>query len=204
MGRKIDWYVGSGDHGMRRDTCEAIYAWMNRWLKGLPGKVSERTIRSNSMNLYVTATGQVATALGKETASTLNMKRFSQINRSRAANSRGHRPLISPGAGAPKAQSNETATQRTRLEYLTYESEPGRYVSALLCSDEERVRNRTAVYVNQQGKDGFPAAGDAEQCALDYTVLAWTRHEETVPLGAAIPMAVRADTLWLLMTDTPW
>jgi dienelactone hydrolase len=70
-----------GPHGTTRKQREAIYAWMARWLKGGSGEiVPEPSYQTEyEEDLLCTSTGQVATSLGGDTVSTLNMRRYGAI-----------------------------------------------------------------------------------------------------------------------------
>jgi cephalosporin-C deacetylase-like acetyl esterase len=100
-GQKISWAVGPGGHGMPQVVREAIYGWMNQWLKGGPaGPLREPAFQTEHEEaLYCTTTGQVSTSLGGETASTLNMRRYSRMQPDRP-------PLATPA---------DVETLRTRL-----------------------------------------------------------------------------------------
>jgi len=78
---RIGWAVGPGPHGMPKVVREAIYGWMNRWLKegGKAGPLPEPVFQTEyEQDLYCTPTGQVSTSLGGETAGTMNMRRFAR------------------------------------------------------------------------------------------------------------------------------
>ncbi len=190
---KIQHFVGPGGHGMRRDTREAIYAWMNRWLKHQPpGPVTEpeHTIEHDE-DLYATPTGQVATSLGGETAGTWNIKSFSAIrppavDLATSAGLEHHRRRVrdavvkltryQPPSGPLNTRTQSRAPRDGyKLELLVYDAEPGRYIPAFLCTPAPgRPRRGTVVYLDDAGKAaGFRRAGDAAQlCALGYSVLA--------------------------------
>ena len=77
---RIGWAVGPGGHGMPKVVREAVYGWMNRWLKDGPaGPLAEPAFQTEYEEaVYCTPTGQVSTSLGGETASTLNMRRYAE------------------------------------------------------------------------------------------------------------------------------
>jgi hypothetical protein len=179
---KIAWFVGPGGHGMRRDTREAIYAWMARWLKGqADARISEPEHKVEfDEDLYATATGRVATSLGGETASTWNIKSFARLQprrpvtdvRGKAARLTRYSPVKRPPGILERAKQ---AGEGFQLERIVYESEPGRGVPALWCTPERPAAGRGAVlYLDAQGKEaGFGRGGDAaELCRAGRTVLA--------------------------------
>ena len=74
---KVAWFHEPGGHGVPDASREAICAWMRQWLRGESGPVSHGEIQTEyEEDLNATPTGQVATSLGGETASTWNVKRF--------------------------------------------------------------------------------------------------------------------------------
>lgn len=178
---KIDQYVGPGGHGMRRDTREAIYAWMNRWLKDEPpGPADEPDhVIEYDEDLYATPTGQVATSLGGETASTWNIRRFSKVRPSRSGAVRDSVLKVTRFERLTGPLSVTTQGRREldgyALESLVYDAEPGRRVPALLCSpNASRSKRQSVIYVDDRGKaPAFEDGGDAaELCSRGYTVLA--------------------------------
>lgn len=78
---RIAWFSEPGPHGTPKANREAMYAWMKRWLKAEPaGPAPEPELRSElEEDLECTPTGQVATSLGGETASSWNIKQFSDV-----------------------------------------------------------------------------------------------------------------------------
>lgn len=112
---RISWAVGPGGHGMPQVVREAIYGWMNHWLKGgSQGPLSEPAFQAEYEEaLYCTPTGQVSTSLGGETASTLNMRRFAQM--------RPERPVLSKAADAEALRTRIREQIRTLTRYQTPE-----------------------------------------------------------------------------------
>ncbi|MCW5978298.1 MAG: acetylxylan esterase [Bryobacteraceae bacterium] len=180
---KVDRYVGPGGHGMRQDTREAIYSWMNHWLRGAPRQpVAEPAHKVEyDEDLYATATGKVATSLGGETASTWNIKSFAGIRPAalpaaelREAVTKLTRYQKPAGALNIRSQSRSTGVGK-EIEYLVYDSEPGRYAPALLCLPSSGSGAKQAIlYVDQGGKEaGFASNGDARAlCEAGHPVLA--------------------------------
>lgn len=79
--QRIATSYDGGPHGTTKKQREAIYAWMKRWLQDRPGPVeAEPQFQTEyEEDMLCTPTGQVSTSLGGETASTLNVSRFSTI-----------------------------------------------------------------------------------------------------------------------------
>ncbi|HEU0124502.1 MAG TPA: acetylxylan esterase [Bryobacteraceae bacterium] len=133
---RISWFTAPGGHGMRADTRSAIYAWMRKWLQQKPGPAPEPRFRVElEEDLNVTATGQVSTSLGGETASTQNMRRFAAIQPHAADLPAAVRRLTryQPPSGPPLVESGTPPTEDTlRVEHLTFQPHPGRRVPAAL------------------------------------------------------------------------
>lgn len=133
---RIAWFTAPGGHGMGADTRGAIYGWMRKWLQSTAGPAPEPAFQVElEEDLNVTATGQVATSLGGETASTQNMRRFAAIQPYTADLAAAvrtitrYQPVAMPIAVATAAQSTDNGA---RIEQLTFEPHPGRRVPATL------------------------------------------------------------------------
>jgi len=190
---KISTSYDSGPHGTTPRQREAIYAWMNRWLKGQNGEVLPQPPFQTEYeeDLLCTPTGHVATSLGGDTISTLNMRRYSKLAPSRPPITgeaalhgfqtrlreeivRQTRYEASQGPLEAKVLG-EAERQGYRLAHFTYQAGPGRTVTALLAEPQpEKARRKAVLYVDAGGKDAAAApGGDVEQLAqLGYTVLA--------------------------------
>ncbi len=190
---KISTSYDSGPHGTTQRQREAIYAWMNRWLKGQNGEISpEPAIQTEyEEDLLCTPTGQVSTSLGGETVSTLNMGRFSELAPPRPAligkqelkrlQARLRKEIVRltryEASQGPLQMRvlDETERKGYRLTHLTYQAGPSRVVAALLAEPQPHKARRNAIlYVDEGGKDEATAlGGDVEQLAqLGHTVLA--------------------------------
>jgi dienelactone hydrolase len=190
---KISTSYDSGPHGTTQRQREAIYAWMNRWLKGQNAEVSPEPAFQTEyeQDMLCTPSGQVSTSiLGAETVSTLNMRRFSRLVPPRPAITgkqdldalqarlrdkivRLTRYEASEGPLGTKVL-DEKDRNGYRLTHLSYQTGPGRTVAALLAEPPpDRARKKTIIYVDGRGKDAASApGGDVEQLALvGYTVL---------------------------------
>ncbi len=189
---KISTAYDSGPHGTTRKQREAIYAWMNRWLKGEKGEISPEPAFQTEyeQDLLCTSTGQVSTSLGGETISALNMERFSKLTPPRPALTR--KPELTrlqarlrneivrltryeASQGPLEARVlSETERKGYRLTQLSYQAAPGRRITALLAEPQpEKARKKTVLYVDRRGKEAAASGGDVEQLAqLGYTVLA--------------------------------
>lgn len=155
---KIAWFTAPGDHGMRADTRGAVYAWMRKWLQEKPGLAPEPVFTVElEEDLNASRTGQI----GGETASTMNMRRLGALRPAVGDLPKQVAALTrySPWTG-PLALEGE--------ERLSYESEPGRRVPAMLYRPA-KGNGRAALVADASGK----AAASARQLMeAGYTVLA--------------------------------
>jgi dienelactone hydrolase len=186
---KIATSYDAGPHGTTQKQREAIYAWMNRWLKGGSGEILPEPAFQTEYeeDLLCTATGQVSTSLGGETPSTWNMRRLSKIT--------PPRPLLSSkqdvdglrsrlkteiarltryeASHAPLVVKTGKQTERKgyRLTQLNYETGSGRTVAAMLAEPAAGQPKRGAiVYV------GDRAGSEIDELAQSgYTILALDR-----------------------------
>jgi len=191
-GEKISTSYDSGPHGTTQRQLEAIYAWMNRWLKGQNGEISpEPSFQTEyEEDLICTPTGQLSTSLGGETVSTLNMGRFSKLapprqvligkpdlDRFQAKLREEILRLTRYEASQGPLQAkvlDETERKGYRLTHLTYQAGPDRMVTALLVEPPHKAHRNAILYVDERGKEAAAEpGGDVEQLAqLGYTVLA--------------------------------
>lgn len=185
---RISAFVGPGGHGVPPEQLRAISEWMVRWLEpGRKAYAGPPPPAEHEEDLYATATGQLATSLGGESASTLNVKRFSKILperrplasggdveqlRSRLKQHIAALTRYAPHRGPLNVRTVEEVEQGgSKFTELVYESAPGRYVPALLAMPGGKGRRGVAVYVDERGKKA--AAADIEALLrLGYAVLA--------------------------------
>lgn len=190
---KISTSYDSGPHGTTQRQREAIYAWMNRWLKGQNANISPEPAFQTEyeQNMLCTPTGQVSTSLsGGETVSTLNMRRLSQLAPPRPAligkqelnelRARLREEIVRltryEASQGPLETTvlDETEQKGYHLTHLTYQTGPGRTVTALLAQPQPgQARRKAILYVDGRGKAAAAPDGDIAQLAqLGYTVLA--------------------------------
>ncbi len=167
---KMSMSEADDGHGYSKPRRMAAYRWFGRWLKGVDDQAPEPdVVMATDEELRCTDTGQVTTALGGETVSTLNRRRVEQISRNRRKLS-GSQDLAAyqeeirtqvrrlshvelPKGVVPVSHYGDIQRQGYRIEKLVYESEPGIVVPALLFvpgTGEER--KPAIVYVHGQGK----------------------------------------------------
>ena len=215
---KVDWFHEPGGHGTPTASREAIYGWMSRWLKGDAGAVKEPAmVFEHEEDLNATPTGQVATSLGGETASTENMRRFRdrvppRPDKPDTARIREHVIRLTRYKAATSPLNARRGPRVDRdgyhIEMVTYDSDAGLTVPAALVTPSQPRAGRVALLVDSRGKSATLAAdGDVPQLArLGYTVLAVDPAgigETTFRRHAAAPFSSTQLTFLGLMVGRP-
>jgi cephalosporin-C deacetylase-like acetyl esterase len=174
----------------------AAYRWFGRWLRGAEDNAPEVDLPlATEEEMRCTPSGQIETSLGGETVRSMNQKRVAALGRKLPAltvvadvNSFRERTrqqvsrLLNQGALPLKDRrvlKTRSYGQITRsgysIEKLTYESEPGILIPALLFLPEgSPTRKPAVVYVDARGKSAESGPGqDLEQLAkAGFAVLA--------------------------------
>ncbi|HKS94501.1 MAG TPA: acetylxylan esterase, partial [Terriglobia bacterium] len=178
---KLQEFEADNTHGYRLPRREAAYNWLSLWLKGHEDHTPEQPVEIESDEaLRCTSTGQVSTSLGGESVYSLNLKRAAQNQPRRAAldsraaaeanrneMERQVRQLTAfeaPSGRLSVAPFGSVTAKGYTLEKMTYQTEPGITVPALLFIPEGGADKKPAViYVNERGKAaGWGAGGDIE------------------------------------------
>lgn len=149
-------------HGYSLPRRQAAYRFFSKWLQGREDTSGEPELTiAPEEDLWCTTTGQVATSLGGETVFTLNQKRAQQAIRSRGpVTVEAVRRLIAyqkPTNPRNVYSFGKLERDGYSIEKLTYESEPGLRIPALLYKPASRSR-KGIIYAHGQGK----AAAHAE------------------------------------------
>jgi cephalosporin-C deacetylase-like acetyl esterase len=179
---KLSMFEADDGHGYTQFRRQAAYRWLSRWLKGVDDAEAEAPVEPESEeSLRCTASGQVVVSLGGETISSLNLKRAKQGMPIRAPLTTApavaaHRDGVEQqvrqltGYGPPTGSLGITpygqiARPSYRIEKLTYESEPGIIVPALLFVPAGgEARKPAVIYVHETGKSaGAEPGGEIEQ-----------------------------------------
>ena len=185
-------------HGYSKPRRLAAYRWFGRWLKGVEDQEPEpEVVIATEEELFCTEAGQVTVSLGGETVFTLNQKRAAQLRptgRPFATEELRRRVRSLTAYEGPKnalvvKPYGEIARAGYRIEKLTYESEPGIVIPALLFMPESgSARKPAVIYVHGRGKSAAAAAGgEMEQfvkaglivLAIDLRGLGETRSRNT-------------------------
>lgn len=134
---KLRLFVGSGPHGTPLETREAVYGWLNRWLKDGQGDSRERRVKLYSnQELLVTATGHVDDQPGSRKLYQLNLDEF------RSRKRQGTTPEllaalrslnIPSNSAAPGVRvSGEPPDPQGQRQHVRFESESGVEISGTL------------------------------------------------------------------------
>ena len=159
-GGKIAMFEADDGHGFTKPRRLAAYDWFSRWLKGARDESPEPFVEiATERELWCTATGQVATSLGGETVWSLNKKRATPEKKDvveRARKLSGYEP-----ASVPVSARGFGVISRSgyTIEKITYDSEPGITIPALIFRPEVSGKHPAVVYVNGLGKKADAAEG---------------------------------------------
>jgi cephalosporin-C deacetylase-like acetyl esterase len=169
IGDKLQKVEADDGHGYTKPRRQAAYRWFARWLQSKEDDGAEQDVPiARAEELWATPTGQVSTSFHGEDVYSLNLKRYEAVRRNRPVFSLEKvRELAAfdPGKGDLNVKNYGTL-QRTgyRTEKLTYESEPGIVIPALLYIPEGPTARRPAIlYADGEGKKA--SAGEAERLA---------------------------------------
>lgn len=166
---KFARFEADDGHGYNKERRLAAYQWFGRWLKGAEDNAPEPDVElATEEELRCTPTGQVATSLQGESVYSLNRKRFEALKREGSGVSKqeiarliAHHPGTEPVRTQPFGTLKRTGY---RIEKLTYQSEPGVHVPALLyVPDAPSGRKPALLFVDGDGKTA--ASKDLETIA---------------------------------------
>jgi cephalosporin-C deacetylase-like acetyl esterase len=177
----IDRFEYDDGHGYNQPRREAAYRWFTRWLQGKENPEPEAPVAlATAEELNCTPTGQVKTsypgamdvfAMNRKLADQLRAKRNPTPERVRqqARDLTFYTPRSAPLSATAYGQVTRPAS---RVEKLTYQSEPGISIPALLFIPRNGPARKPAViFADARGKAA--AAAEAEELAAKgYVVLA--------------------------------
>jgi cephalosporin-C deacetylase-like acetyl esterase len=181
MAGNIDRFEYDDGHGYNQPRREAAYRWFTRWLQGKENPEPEAPVAlATAEELNCTPTGQVKTsfpgamdvfAMNRKLADQLRAKRnpTPESVRQQARDLTFYKPRSAPLAATSYGQVTRPAS---RVEKLTYQSEPGISITALLFLPRNGPARKPAViFADARGKAA--AAAEAEDLAAKgYVVLA--------------------------------
>ena len=172
----VRMFEADDGHGYSHPRRMAAYDWLSRHFRDREDTAPEVPVTPESAEtLYCTATGQVATSLGGETVFSLNRARAERLrqNRQQPAGAPSlaawqnkvraaaiTRSGFQPPSGAVSSTGYGTLRREGyRIEKLTYESEPGILIPALLYVPESgNARKPALILADSQGKSAAAQA----------------------------------------------
>jgi cephalosporin-C deacetylase-like acetyl esterase len=168
-GQKIRMVDADDGHGYTKPRRLAAYAWFSRWLANREDDGTEPAIALLSEEeLWCTRTGQVLTSLGGESVHSLNLARARALRRpglSAAGVVAKVRELTryTPNPRPPAVAAYGVLPRSGyRVEKLTYESEPGIQIPAVLAIPEKpRAEAPAVLLANCAGKSASGERVDA-------------------------------------------
>lgn len=176
---KLDWFHEPGGHGMPQASREAVVNWMKKWLRGDGTAVKEPAFQTeHEEDLNVTETGQVATSLGGETASSWNIARF------RGKIPRRPVPVAEEAVRLTRFTHEKTpmnvrrgrtvSREEYRIELLTYEPAAGLTIPAALVTPSPSQPRGMVLLLDPRGKASVlgPDGDAAALVKMGYSVLA--------------------------------
>ncbi|MFN7995034.1 MAG: acetylxylan esterase [Bryobacteraceae bacterium] len=164
-GDRLQMFEADDGHGYTKPRRQAAYRWFGKWLQSREDDGAEQPVPlARSEELWATTTGQVATSLHGEDVFSLNLKRYEALKANRPAlslNKVRDAAAFEPATGSLHVKTYGTLAQDGyRIEKLTYESEPGILVPALVYVPASASGKLPAIlYADGDGKSA--AAEDA-------------------------------------------
>ena len=157
-----DMDVVPGIHTMNRSNRQSAYEWINKWMdKESEGKAEPMIVPEKDETLFCTESGNILVSLGGETAQTLNAGRAREIYKPEM-NLTTLKEKIARRIGLtlpvkdnlPKVLLAERiAYEDLSIEKLTYESEKGMIIPALLIkSDNIKSDSPVYIFASDKGK----------------------------------------------------
>ncbi len=152
---RVQFFVGQGPHGTPKESREAIYAWMIRWLKDGRGDSTDQPVKLfSNLELRVTRTGNVENEPGsrklyqivrEEMRTRLQARSVPELQtelRRLAIPSNGAAPVVRGG--------EESRAPGYRTQPVTFESEPGVEIAARLYLPDRPGRKPAVVVVEDK------------------------------------------------------
>ena len=152
---RIQFFVGQGPHGTPKESREAIYAWMTRWLKGSRSEPADQPVKLvTNLQLRVTPSGHVENEPGgRKLYQIIREEMQARVQpRSLAELQAELRRLGVPSVGAPPAVQvrQESGGPDYRVQQLRFESEPGVEISANLYLSSKPGRKPAVLMVEDK------------------------------------------------------
>ncbi len=152
---RIRFFVGSGPHGTPRETREAVYQWMTRWLKDGQGDVHDQPVKIyTNYDLNVTSTGQVQGEPGSRKVHEVLLEELHARLRPGTIpelQSELRRLQIATDRSSPAVKVLDQAEDRIgRIQHIQFESEPGIVLNGTLYIPSVPGRKPAVVLVRDE------------------------------------------------------
>jgi cephalosporin-C deacetylase-like acetyl esterase len=181
LGGNIDMFEYDDGHGYNKPRREAGYRWFTRWLQGKENAEPEAPVSlATAEDLRCTPTGQVKTSF-PDAADVFSINRTlaEQLRRNRNPSAESVRTrareltYYEPHSGPLRTSSyGQAARAALRIERLTYQSEPGISIPALLFVPVNGPARKPAIiFADARGKSAAGAEAE-ELAAKGFIVLA--------------------------------
>jgi cephalosporin-C deacetylase-like acetyl esterase len=163
---KLQKVEADDGHGYSQPRRQAAYRWFGRWLKSEDDDGAEQEVpAASSEELWATPTGQVSTSFHGEDVFSLNLKRYATVKSLRPALSLAKvRDLaaFAPGSGGLNIKTYGALPRSGyRIEKLTYESEPGTLIPAVIYVPETHgARSPAIICADGEGKQASREAAE--------------------------------------------
>ena len=162
---RLELFEADDGHGYTKPRREAFYRWLSKWVRGAEDPSPETTVSLESEeSLRCTPEGQTALLQGSETVYSLNKKRTPPrivLRREQLAERVRARTAYTVSHGSIHiAKFGVVQRSGYRIAKLTYESEPGILIPALLFSPSSPAADKQpVVFVHGRGKSADAAVG---------------------------------------------
>ena len=152
---RVQFFVGQGPHGTPKDSREAIYAWMTRWLKDGQGETADEPVKVyTNLELRVTKSGNVEEESGSRKLHQIIREEMKARAEPRSVDELQAelRRLGVPSkrAASPIHVLGESTGTGYRVQQLRFESEPGVEVAGKLYLPGRSGRAPAVVIVEEK------------------------------------------------------
>jgi cephalosporin-C deacetylase-like acetyl esterase len=154
-GDRISFFIGTGPHGTPRDSREAIYRWIIRWLAGGKGNPSDEPVKIyTNLELQVTRSGNVDGEPGRRKLHEIIAEEFRAHRQKRGAPELiaelRRLGVASEGAAPSVITTSKVEQPEFGVEEIRFQSEPGVTVSGRLYIPKREGRRPAVVMFEEK------------------------------------------------------
>lgn len=147
---RLAMFEADDGHGYTLPRREAAYRWFTRWLQGAEDASPEQpVVLATESELACTETGQVLTSLGGESVFSLNLARLQRVRKTGSLEDVRRLTRFELPQKPPRV---ELFGGDARMRKLTYETEPGIQIPAVLFQPEGSGRRPAVIVAHGRGK----------------------------------------------------